>query len=98
MSIAVTLPEGLTVSQGHSAMLPLPLPSLRHCQPWLTPRAVRYSRVQGSRTLDLSRVVDTPRSRRRRVCTVSWYWLLSLELARRSRIADRRPQHYLGQR
>src|SRR5215218_4586623 len=49
-------------------MLPLPLPSSRHCQPWLTPRALRYPRVQGSRILDI-------RSSRRRVCRVSWYWL-----------------------
>jgi hypothetical protein len=43
MSIALTLPEGLTVVQSHSTMLPLPLPSSRHCQPWLIPRAVRYA-------------------------------------------------------
>jgi hypothetical protein len=34
MSMAVTLPKGPTVAQSHSAMLPLPLPSSRHCQPW----------------------------------------------------------------
>ena len=53
MSMAVTFPEGPTVAQSHSAMLPLPLPSSKHCQPSPTPRAVRYPRVQGSRILDI---------------------------------------------
>ena len=53
MSTAVTFPEGPTASQSHSAMLPLPLPSSRHCQPSPTPRARRYPRVQGSRILDI---------------------------------------------
>ena len=53
MSIAVTLPDGPTVAASHSAMLPLPPPSSRQCQPSRTPSVVRYSRVQGSRIFDI---------------------------------------------
>jgi hypothetical protein len=57
----------------------------------------RYGLPRKARTADWTsgRAFDTPRMRRRRVCRVSWYWLLSFELARPSRIADRRLQHYL---
>jgi hypothetical protein len=61
MSIAVTLPDAPTLVASHSATLPLPPPSSRQCQPSPTPSMVRYSRVQGSRILDIksSRLYST---------------------------------------
>jgi hypothetical protein len=61
MSIAVTLPDAPTLAESHSAMLPLPPPSSRQCQPLPTPSVVRYPRVQGSRIFDIksSRLYST---------------------------------------